>query len=62
MDIDGSAIVRIEILGAFSKTRKMSFEDGGWYQEPDEFLLTHLGSAGDELIAADKALGHCISG
>ncbi|WP_287034729.1 hypothetical protein [Mycobacterium sp.] len=61
IDVDGRAIVRTEILGVFSKTRMMSFEDGAWYQVPDDFLLTNLGKTGPELVAADKALGHCVS-
>jgi len=61
MDAEGQAIVRIEMWGV-DKTRTMSFEDGAWHQVPDDFLLTNLGKTGDELVAADKSLGHCVVG
>jgi hypothetical protein len=61
MDADGRASVRIEVLG-FSKIRTMALEEGSWHQVPDDFLLTNLGKTGDELVAADKDLGHCVVG
>ncbi|OBG73493.1 hypothetical protein [Mycobacterium sp. E3305] len=59
MDGADHAIVRIEVLGAATKAFTWAYEDGAWYQVPDDFLTSNLGKTGDQLIAADKADGHC---
>lgn len=37
MDSNDRAIVRLEVLGD-TKAFTWSYEDGGWYQMPDDFL------------------------
>lgn len=61
MDGADRAIVRIEALGAANKAFTWAYEDGAWYQVPDDFLTSNLGKTGDQLIAQDKAHGHCQS-
>jgi hypothetical protein len=58
LDGPGRAVLRQELLGV-SKAATMLYEDGGWYKEPDEFLTSSYGKSSDEMIAADKAAGHC---
>lgn len=58
MDGDDRAVVRQELLGVV-KTANMVYENGGWYKEPDDFLASNFGKTGPELIAADRAQGHC---
>ncbi len=59
MDADDRAIVRLDVLGG-TRAFTWVYEDGGWYQMPDDFLTSNFGKTGDQLIAADRAQGHCI--
>ncbi len=58
MDGPDRAIIRFELLGV-TKAYTMVYEGGAWYQEPTQFLASNLGRTGDQLIAADRATGHC---
>lgn len=60
MDGPGRAIVRQELLGVI-KSATMVYEDGAWYKEPDEFLTSNYGKSSAEMVAADKAAGHCTT-
>lgn len=61
MDGADRAIVRIDALGLATKSFTWAYEDGAWHQVPDDFLASNLGKTGDQLIAEDKAHGHCRS-
>ncbi len=58
MDGPDHAVVRIELMGV-TKSYTMAYEDGAWYQQPAEFLVSNLGKTADQLIAADRAAGGC---
>ena len=60
MDGNDRAIVRLELLGG-TRAYTWAYEDGAWYQMPDDFLSSNFGKSGDQLIAADKGQGHCLS-
>lgn len=58
MDGTDQAVVRFELMGV-TKSYTMIYEDGGWYQQPTEFLASNYGLTGEQMIAAGRAEGHC---
>lgn len=61
MEGTDAAIVRqeIKVLGSFSQSLTMVYEDGQWAWAPSDKLAKELGKPIDQIIADEKADGNC---
>ncbi len=58
MDGYDRAIVREEVMG-FKNSITMVYEDGKWLEAPSDFWIQNGGKPAQQLIAEDRATGHC---
>ncbi len=52
------AVVRMIVHGA-DRTRVMVYENGEWAMEPTGDFASHLGEPVEQIVAEEKAAGHC---
>jgi hypothetical protein len=62
MEGTDTAIVRqeIKLLGGFTQSLTMVYEEGQWVWTPSDKLIKELGKPIDQIIADEKADGNCL--